>query len=161
MNHPEFLLVPIMMFADYFLTVLGAALHGKKYALYFKAPHYELNPAWQASIAKGQWFNLRHTLSVLLLSGWLLFLVEFGQLPEWFVQGALGCVCAVYGTVLGTHIGNIVIFLQLIGHPDEISGEVTLTHRLILVIALAQQVAVTLVLVLIAVFSPSAFVYGG
>ncbi len=161
MKHPEFLLLPIMMFADYFLTVLGAVRQGKRYGHHIKTPHYELNPLWQSNIAKRQWFSLRHTLLVLVLSGVLLYFVEFGQMPERFIQWTLGCLFVCYGMVLGGHIGNILTFSYLIAHPEEISGEVMISHRLVLVMSLAQQAAATLVMGLIAVFSPTDFVYGG
>ena len=47
MHHPELLLLPILMFADYFLTVLGAIHAEKKHSQHIRSEHYELNPAWQ------------------------------------------------------------------------------------------------------------------
>ncbi len=161
MKHPEFLLLPVMMFADYFLTVLGAVRRDRGYSDHIKTPHYELNPLWQAQIAKKQWFSLRHTLLVIGLSGSLLWLVEVGRLPGWFVQGSLGCLLVCYGVILGTHLGNILIFSYINAHPEEISGELTVSHRLVLVMSLAQQAAAILVMGCIAVFSPTDFVYGG
>ncbi len=36
MKQPEILLLPVLMLADYFLTLAGAALRERRYAEYFK-----------------------------------------------------------------------------------------------------------------------------
>lgn len=68
MAYPQVLLVPLMLLADYYLTVLGAAQRQKVYAQHFRTQHYELNPLWQRSNARLQRFNPRHILLVLLVS---------------------------------------------------------------------------------------------
>ncbi|MBK8921077.1 MAG: hypothetical protein IPM81_06140 [Saprospirales bacterium] len=47
MKHPELLLLPVFMLADYFLTLAGAIQAEKKYSHHFQTEQYELNPAWQ------------------------------------------------------------------------------------------------------------------
>ncbi len=80
MRHPEALLLPIMMLADYFLTVAGAILREKGYSLHFRDPHYELNPVWQKHIAEKKWLNPRHALLTIALSAMLILLTEIGSM---------------------------------------------------------------------------------
>ena len=77
MNYPELLLLPILMFADYFLTVVGAVQKEKKYSNHFTVQNYELNPIWQQDIAQKKWLNLRHILFTVLITVLLIFLTEF------------------------------------------------------------------------------------
>ncbi len=86
MKHPELILIPILMFSDYFLTVAGAVLKEKKYADHFKFEHYELNPIWQKEIAQKKWLNPKHIVLTIVFSSVLIFLMEFGEMPEpWFL----------------------------------------------------------------------------
>ncbi|HCE45746.1 MAG TPA: hypothetical protein DET40_19560 [Lentisphaeria bacterium] len=58
MKHQEVLLLPMPMFSDYFLTLLGAVMKDKKYCEHLKTQHYELNPVWQVNIAQKKYsFN--------------------------------------------------------------------------------------------------------
>lgn len=98
MKHPGILLLPLLMFADYFLTVLGAIAREKIYARHFRMEHYELNPVWQKSIARKQWFNLRHTLAVIALSSLLAWLLEVGDMPDEFNQFVLGTILTMFAT---------------------------------------------------------------
>ena len=44
MNHPELIAVPVLMLADYALTILGAKSSAVIYRNHFTTPTYELNP---------------------------------------------------------------------------------------------------------------------
>ena len=66
MRHPEVLLAPLLMVADYYLTLLGAHLAEHSYRRHFKTAHYELNPFWQSAMVRRQWINLRHLAGVVL-----------------------------------------------------------------------------------------------
>ncbi len=44
MNHPELIAVPVLMLADYALTILGAKTSAVVYRNHFTMPSYELNP---------------------------------------------------------------------------------------------------------------------
>jgi hypothetical protein len=160
MKHPAFLLVPVFMFADYFLTLAGAVLKDRKYGDHFKTEHYELNPIWQKDVARKKWLNPRQIALVVVGSCLVILPMEFVELPEPFVQGVLGCLLAVLGMVIGRHLSNLMIFRYVIRKPDEISGQVTLTHSLLLSWSLYQNLAVLVPLALIAVFSPSPLVIG-
>ena len=161
MKHPEVLLLPIMIFADYFLTVLGVILRDKKYSLHFKIKHYELNPVWQEPIAKKKWFNLGHIVLTIILSGSIICLAESESKPTSFTDIILGGILSFYSIILGRHFSNLLIFLHLIRKPDEVSGEVSMSHPFVLYLSLYQALMVMVPIGLIAVFSRSNFALGG
>ena len=66
MLHPEMILVPVLLLADYFLTIQGANAAAGKYSQHFRVRHYQLNPLWQQAIARRKWFNPRHLLLVVV-----------------------------------------------------------------------------------------------
>ena len=161
MKYPEILLLPPMMFADYFLTVLGAVESEKTYARHFAREHYELNPLWQKSIRQKRWFNPRHIILVIAANSALIWLLEFGESPDGIVQALLGALLVVFGTVIGRHVSNLLLFRYLAKHPDQISGRVTMSHPLVVSTAMYQTIVVLVPTVLIAIFSRSAFALGG
>ncbi len=160
MKHPELILVPVFMFSDYFLTLAGAVLKDQKYGDHFKTEHYELNPVWQKQIAQKKWLNPRHIVLTIAISSILILLAEFEEMPEPFIQGFFGCFLALYGMIIGRHLSNLLVFRYMSRKPDEISGQVTMTHALLLSLSLYQYLVGFVPLVLIAIFSPSPFVYG-
>ena len=160
MKHPEFLLVPVFMFADYFLTLAGAVLKDRKYGDHFKAEHYELNPIWQKNVARKKWLNPRQIVLVVVSSSILILPMEFVEMPQPFIQAVLGCLLAVLGMVIGRHLSNLMIFRHVIRKPEEISGQVTMSHALLLWVSLYQYLTILVPLALIAIFSPSPFVIG-
>src|SRR5207302_3204738 len=95
-KHPEVLLLPVLMFVDYFMTVLGAVQRDKKYSHHFKVRHYELNPIWQTAIAQRKWFNVRHAVMVLVVSAILIGGLELGDVPDGFARAALGALIVAY-----------------------------------------------------------------
>jgi hypothetical protein len=161
MNHPELLLIPILMLLDYFLTVWGAVLSEKKYRQHFKIEHYELNPIWQKSIARKQWFNPKHlgivsaimVLCLLWSHGWT------GR--DDGAEGMFGFIIISLGSIIGHHVSNIFMFYYLVRHPECVSGEVTMSHLLVLHMSQFRFFALFFPLVLISIFSPSPFVMGG
>ena len=162
MRHPEIVLVPIFMFTDYFLTILGATLKERKYNNHFKTPYYELNPVWQKAISRKKWFNPRHILMcVALVWGVLAWVAEFGHTPEPYVEALLGFFFVAYGMVIGAHLSNILTFRHVARRPEEISGQVTMAHSLSLSLSTYRYLMVVLPLAMVAIFSPTPFVLGG
>ena len=161
MRHPEAVFLPIMMFSDYFLTVLGASLCEKRYSLHFKLEQYEMNPIWQKAIAKKQWLNLRHATLTILISGVLILLLELGDLPPDLAPFVLGCILVPLGLVLGRHFNNLLMFSLLNRKPDEVSGAVDMSHQFVLSLSAYQTFAVMVPVALIALFSQSYFARGG
>src|SRR5262249_53832041 len=135
MKYPQILLLPVMMFADYFLTVWGAILKERKHSEHFKHEHYELNPIFQKEIAKKKWFNPRHTLVTILVSLGLALLLQFGDIPDAVAEGLLGYFFTLFGAIIGRHLSNILIFKQMARSPNEVSGQIKMSHGMALSIS--------------------------
>jgi hypothetical protein len=159
MNHPEVILVPLLFLADYFLTVFGAILKEKKYDEFFKTEQYELNPVWQHAIGKKKWFNPRLLGWAVLLAGFLVSL-EFANVPNEIIHGFVACFVLLFGATIGRHLSNILTFRRLIKKSDDISGQITMSHALVLTLSLYQSVAVVVPVVLLVIFYPSPALIG-
>lgn len=160
MKYPSLLLIPVFMFVDYFLTIAGAVLKERKYDEHFKTEHYELNPVWQKEVAKKKWFNPRHILLAIVIPSLAILFFEYGQISEAYVQGFTGCVLTVFAAVIGRHLSNLLTFRYVARKPDEITGAMTISHPMLLSIAMYQYLVVVVPIVIIAVFSPNPFVLG-
>lgn len=160
MRHPEVLLVPLLMVSDYYLTLLGAYLAEHSYRRRFKTAHYELNPLWQSAIVGRQWINLPHLAGVVLVGGILVLLTDVLELDNVFLNPLLGFVFTCYGLVLGRHLSNILTFVHLARSPDDVTGEVHLSHNFVLSLSIYQLLVAGVPIGFIAIFSPSAFVFG-
>ncbi len=161
MRHPEVLLFPVLMFADYFLTLLGAVQRQYKYDEHFKTEHYELNPNLQKSIAQRKWFNPKHIGLTLVATALVVSVTEWDPVPEPIAQGLLGCFLLFFAAIIGKHLTMLLTFRCLSRRPGEISGQVTMTHTLGLFLSLYQYVSVFFPLLIVAFFAPSPFTIGG
>lgn len=161
MKHPEIGLLPILMFSDYFLTVLGAIQKDKKYSDHFKGQQYELNPVWQHQVMQRKWLNSRHILLTVLVSGTLALLLEFGRFPDYVAEGLFGCLFVCFGMIIGRHLANLMVFRYFNRRPDEISGQIIMAPSLLLSISTYQYLVAAIPLVFVAVFAPTPFALGG
>ena len=160
MKHPEFLLLPVAMIADYLLTIASARLRERGHAEHFKAEHFELNPVWQDSVARKRWFNARHLVATLVLSTFLIACIE--ALPEdmLLVSFIGGAMIGIQGAVIGRHLGNLATFLYMRRHPHAIEGTVTLKHELMLWLSLFQLGSLLAVSAILAIYVPHPAVFG-
>ncbi len=164
MKHPEVLLVPALMFADYFLTIYGNILNAKIYKNHFASQHYELNPIFQRDVFQNKWFNLRHITLTILLTVGLIVIFEVESKIEsngYLGEGLLGGCIIFFSAVVGRHLSNILIFRYLSRHPNEISGQVKMSHAMRLSISMYQYMVIIVPMSLLAVLCPSPFVVGG
>jgi hypothetical protein len=161
MKHPEAFLVPILMFLDYFLTVLGAVQKAKKHGEHFKTQHYELNPIWQKAIAQKKWFNPRHAFSTVFVSAYVIWLTNDIDTSDELSEGILGFLIVTFAVVVGRHASNLLIFRYSIQNPEGISGQVRMSHPTVLAMSSYPYLTVLLPTILIAVCSGSTFAYGG
>lgn len=101
MQHPEIFLIPLLMLADYFLTLVGAKMAEEKYRLHYKITNYELNPFWQKSVNERRWLNPRHLILVTLITI-LLLLGEYqgGELRD-MVPYVVAALVGAWGAVVG------------------------------------------------------------
>lgn len=160
MKHPEFLLLPVAMIADYLLTIACARLREGGHAEHFKTAHFELNPIWQNVVAKKRWFNARHLVLTLVLSSILIACVEGLPRDMQLVQFLAGAMIGVQGAVIGRHFSNLATFLYVRRHPDSLAGTVTLQHELVLWISLFQLGSLLVVSAVIAIYVPHPAVLG-
>ncbi|MGD0815068.1 MAG: hypothetical protein ABSA83_15795 [Verrucomicrobiota bacterium] len=161
MNHPELLLIPLMMLLDYFLTVWGAVLSERKYRHHFKIEHYELNPAFQSSVARKQWLNPKHLGIVSALTVICFWWSSVWRGQDVFAECLFGYLTILFASIIGRHASNILTFYYHIRHPECVSGEVRMSHLLALNNARFRGLSLFFPLILIAFFSPSPFVIGG
>jgi len=147
------------MISDYYLTILGNKYRKIEYKKHYKTKTYELNPTWVNDIEKSKWFNPKHLIIVVLISLYSIFLSQFEDVR--FFNFFLGFIYTLYGSINGRHISNILIFRYLIKKPDDISGEINLTHILVLKSSQYQTIILTFPLLFLTILSPSAFMIGG
>jgi hypothetical protein len=160
MKHPEFLLLPVAMIADYLLTIASARLRERGHAEHFKTAHYELNPIWQNAVAKKRWFNPRHLVLTLVLSTFLIACIEALPADMALVRFLAGAMIGVQGAVIGRHLCNLATFLYVRRHPDSIAGTVTLQHELVLWLSLFQHGSLLVVSAVVAIYVPHPAVLG-
>jgi hypothetical protein len=160
MKHPEFLLLPVAMIADYLLTIASARLRDGGYAEHFRTEHFELNPVWQKTVAKKRWLNARHLVATFVLSTFLIACVE--ALPKDMALVAFlgGAMIGVQGAVLGRHLANLATFAYVRRHPGAIAGSVTLQHELVLWLSTFQTASMLVIALALALCVPHPAVLG-
>ena len=82
------------------------------------------------------------------------------KLDAVFLNPLLGFVLTCYGLVLGRHLSNILTFVHLARSPDDVTGEIHLSHNFVLSLSIYQLLAAGIPIGLIAIFSPNDFVFG-
>ena len=100
MIYPEVLLLPVLMLADYYLTVLGAVLRDKKYSEHVIVEQYELNPIFQKAINKRQLINIKHLLATITVTGLMIYIAEFSTASHTFVSFILGLLLIFYAIII-------------------------------------------------------------
>ena len=161
MDYPAILLIPVLMLADYYLTLVGYVLYEKKYAEHFNIDHYELNPVWQNVITKKKWFSPRHLIGTILFTILLVYALEFDDKPEILVEFLLGFFLVGSGILIGNHFNNILMLWHVIRKPEVVSEQISLDHGYSLSRSMYKYVGVLVPLLIISLFTPSYFVIGG
>lgn len=161
MRYPEIWLVPLLMLADWYLTILGAQKAGEKYHQHFKRVHYELNPLWQSAVRQRRWFNPRHLLAVVFVTFALIGLDALSYTVEPLVQVMLGAVLTILGTIVATHISNLLLFQYFAANPEEVAGEVRMAHLLVLRMSQLHLLVVLLPLLMLSLITRNAYLVGG
>ena len=161
MNHPEILLLPILMIADYYLTILGAVLREKAYGKHFVIETYEMNPHYRKDIDSKRLINFRFVGQVLLNTAILFlcsyFLTETREFIYWIV---LGFYLTLFGYINGLHLSNILSFLYVKNHPSIFDGRVKIAHKYSLNSSIYSNFIPFVPILFILVFSFSYFVLG-
>ncbi len=149
------------MLLDYYLTLIGALLHRKTYGENMRVQYYELNPAFQKSVAQIQWFNPRHFLSVIFVTSILILFSETDHIATPSGQFFLGLLIIMFAAINGRHIGNILTFYFILYHPRQLSGHMYFDHLLTLKISQHQLLFLLFPLIAIGYMYPIPFILGG
>ncbi len=155
MRHPELLGLPVLMLADYVLTVAGVHWRLRVYSRHFKTEHYELNPVWQKAMQRPRWFNPRHLLLTAAFTAALAALIEAGGVDDRIADFVVGALYGAFGSVIGRHLANLWQFAYLGRHAEALSGEVAISHDYVLTLSAAQYLGTVLPLGLLAALAPS------
>ncbi len=159
------LVVPLIMLADYYLTLWGAILRKRSgFAGHFVIEQYELNPTFQADVAKLVRFNPRHLFFVILLTALLLFLTFIFQTTlemTWLFELLLGFAYTLYLVIIGVHLANLLTFRYLQTHPQQLTGEIRLGPEYTIEQSRNQLMIALVPLVATALVTRSFFVIGG
>lgn len=133
MRHPEFLIAPGLMLADYYLTLLGATLYGKTVEA---RAAYELNPRFRDDVGRLRLFHPVHLAAAAASAVMLYFAAEAG---EAFGRFTFGLVVGVFGLIVGTHLANIVGMVAARADKERASGARGSSYRFKLTAAAAQN----------------------
>lgn len=90
----------------------------------------------------------------------IVYFFETGQLGLAFESGAKGFIFGTYAYINGRHLSNLLIFYYVRTHENAISGEVLISHRLLLAISAFQQIALLVPMVAIAALFPNYTIFG-
>jgi hypothetical protein len=164
MDYLKILAVPVLMLADYYLTIIAAILYDRKYGRHIKSGHYELNPIWQTTVSRRRWFSLPHIVLVTLTTGAMLYwqwkLAAAGPLENALLLFLLGYLVVLSLTVISRHLSSILTFLYIERNPESLTGEAVMSQELSLRMSQCQVLTVLLPLIPVGIVHPSPFVLG-
>lgn len=161
MKHPVVLIIPVLMLCDYYLTIIGGILHERGYGRHIKIEQYVLNPIWQSNAKKPKWFNVRHLILFIPMSLFLIYASEAINVPSSIEMFIFGLLVMHFSAIIGRHFSNILIFRHAIKHPEEISGQTQLSHKMVSKISQYQILLALCPFAAIALFVQTPFVLGG
>jgi hypothetical protein len=131
-------IVPVAVFGlmllDYFLTIYSQKLMLVRFQKHFAIENVELNPQFQNAVQKMQWLNWKHLVQASLYALFIALLVWVAGLGDEadeskvFLDFALAIPLTIFGLVNARHVTNILIFKNLIKHPEQVEGQVRLTR---------------------------------
>lgn len=162
MNHPELLLIPVLMLGDYLLTVAGARLRDRGYSRHIRTEYYELNPVWQKEVARKRWLNPRHLVLVAVAGIWIYGMdAAFGPGDDPTLSFATGAMLGVFGAINGRHLANLATFHRAQTHASgDMEGSITFSHEYMLRTSLHQHLSLLLPLALLFLCQPTPLLGG-
>lgn len=156
MTHPEILLAPALMLADYYLTLLAASMLGPGHA---RRSAYELNPMFKHDVGALRLVNLRHLAATIMVGVALYVLARLAE-PLMY-RLALGLAVGVLTVLVGGHIANILDLRHLKAHPRDLASRARMNYRMQLVSSAHRMLgASALPLAAVAAFERGAFSCG-
>jgi hypothetical protein len=151
--------IPLLMFSDYYLTLLGKKLRDNVYLQHISTEEYELNPVWQKDINKFKMFNYKHVLAVILITGYFYF-ASLVLRDSWY-YGIYGALFTMYAYIIMRHLNNILIYRFANRNPNLFSGKAT--YGLLFSLNLSKYQSFTYSVFMLALFAwtQSWFILGG
>jgi len=120
-----------------------------------------LNPIWQKAVAQRKWFNPKHMVITLIVSALLVVVAEFACPSDSYIHALSGAVFVPFSMVIGRHVCNLLVYAHMDRKPDEIAGQLSMSHGMVLSVSLYSYITVLLPLALVAIFVRTPFAIGG
>ena len=157
--HPEIALLPLLMIADYMLTIYGQKQSLRVYRNHFVVDTYELNPRWREDVERQRWFNPRHLTTVFVATA-AIFTLDYLLVEEWPIELGFALLVGVWAAIIGSHLTNALIFHYVNRNPEIVSGEVRLSHRFVTRISQFTYIGFALPTLAAAAVAPSLYTAG-
>lgn len=161
MDHYEIFLLPLLMMADYYLTLAGATLYKQAYGNYFVLDSYELNPVWQESVNKPKKFDFGHAFMSIVFTVVFISIDYYHIINEKMLQGVLGYYIVLYSLINAKHLENISIFKFTNKHSGLLKGKVLINYEMSVKMSQYRMIFLFIPLSIIAFYSNSYFAWGG
>ncbi len=161
MAHYEIFLLPLLMIADYYLTLIGASLYKQSYGNYFVLDNYELNPMWQSSVGKSEKFDFRHLFMSIVFTIVFMSFDYYNIINEKILQVLLGYYIVLYSLINAGHLENIFIFKYTNTHPSLLKGKVFINYEMSVKRSQYRVLSLFIPLSIIAFYTKSYFAWGG
>lgn len=153
MSHPEVLLAPALMLADYYLTLLAASMLGAGPA---QRAAYELNPQFKRDVGALRLFNPGHLGATAAVGAALFLLARIGD--PWMYRTGLGLAVGALTVLVGGHVANILDLRHLKAHPKDLASRARMNTRMQLAMSSHRTLGVSVLpLMAVALFEHGAF----
>ncbi len=160
MQHPEIIIIMVLMFSDYYLTIWASKLRDKGHSNYFEIENYELNPIWQKDIQNQKIINFRQLIMTIAAFCFFIYIFEFDDMSYGFKEILIGVLLAHYGMLTGRHISNLLTYNYTKKHPDELIGKIKQSHEFSLHNSLYQYFVAIIPLAIIAIVNQKPMLIG-
>ncbi len=151
--------IPLLMFADFYLTLLGKKLRDNVYLQHIFTEEYELNPRWQKDVNNFKMFDYKHLLSVILFTGYFYFASLL--LGDSWYYGVYGAFFTMYAFVTIRHLNNILTYRFANKNPDLFTGKATFGHLFGLNLSKYQSFTYSVFMLVLFAWTQSWFILGG
>ncbi len=159
MNHPEILLVPLLMLCDCVLSALGAKARDDKLAQRLRTHHVALNPLWRRAVAT-RGLRPAYIGFVLLATVGIVAASRSIDAGSDAIATFLGFVAGLYGAINGQHLANLAIARYVKRHRHDIEGSVSMSEEMALWLAMFPLYGLLLPFVLVALCAPQPAMVG-
>jgi hypothetical protein len=114
----------------------------------------------QKAIDQRKWLDLPYACWVIGWSALLIWLVEFGRLPDGFKQLLLGAFLVIFGILVANHLSNLLLFWYLSNQSGPMASTAVARQQRVVSIAMYHIAPAMVLLVLIAMSTRSNFACG-